>query len=119
MSGGISIHVVDVASGSVAAGLEVRLERLEGEGRELICAGHIGASGLLEELAELWDRCRPGVYEVRLQVADFYRKRGMQLPELPFLDEVVYRFGTAYAKQHYHLPFKLTAWGLSCFRGGA
>ncbi|NWL77055.1 5-hydroxyisourate hydrolase [Pseudomonas taiwanensis] len=119
MSGGISIHVVDVASGSVAEGLEVRLVRLEGEACELICAGPVSASGQLEELAQLVDRCRPGVYEVRLKVADFYRKRGMQLPELPFLDEVVYRFGTADAKQHYHLPFKLTAWGLSCFRGGA
>jgi 5-hydroxyisourate hydrolase-like protein (transthyretin family) len=23
------------------------------------------------------------------------------------------------ADQHYHLPFKLTPWGYSCFRGGA
>lgn len=119
MNGGISIHVVDVASGSVAQGLALRLERLDGEGRELICAGHIGANGVLDALAELRDRCRPGVYEVRLQVADFYRARGMRLPEPPFLDELIYRFGTADAAQHYHLPFKLTAWGVSCFRGGA
>lgn len=119
MSGGISIHVVDVASGSVAQGLALRLERLEGDVRELICSGRIGVNGLLDELAGLTDRCRPGVYEVRLQVADFYRARGVQLPEPPFLDEVVYRFGTDDAAQHYHLPFKLTGWGLSCFRGGA
>lgn len=119
MSGGISIHVVDVASGRVAEGLAVRLARLEGEGRELICAGRIGANGLLNELAELSERCPPGIYEVRLQVADFYHARGTQLPEPPFLDELRYRFGTADAAQHYHLPFKLTAWGVSCFRGGA
>lgn len=119
MSGGISIHVVDVASGTVAQGLALCLERLEGEGRELICAGQIGANGLLDELAGHADRCRPGVYEVCLQVADFFRARGMRLPEPPFLDELVYRFGTSDASQHYHLPFKLTAWGVSCFRGGA
>ncbi|MDH4566384.1 hydroxyisourate hydrolase [Pseudomonas sp. BN414] len=119
MSGGISIHVVDVASGCVAEGLEVRLERLEGEDRELICAGRIGSNGLLAELSGLAERCRPGLYEARLRVADFYRARGMQLPEPPFLDELIYRFGTSEASQHYHLPFKLTAWGVSCFRGGA
>ena len=53
MNGGISIHVVDVASGSVAEGLEVRLERLEGADRELVCAGRIGGNGLLTELAGL------------------------------------------------------------------
>ncbi|QEY62641.1 hydroxyisourate hydrolase [Metapseudomonas lalkuanensis] len=119
MNGGISIHVVDVASGSVAEGLEVRLERLEGADRELVCAGRIGGNGLLTELAGLAERCRPGVYEARLRVADFYRARGMQLPEPPFLDELAYRFGIGEAAQHYHLPFKLTAWGVSCFRGGA
>jgi 5-hydroxyisourate hydrolase len=42
-----------------------------------------------------------------------------QLPEVPFLDEVSYRFGIADPRQHYHLPMKLTPWGYSCFRGGA
>ena len=27
--------------------------------------------------------------------------------------------GIADPEQHYHLPFKLTPWGFSCFRGGA
>lgn len=43
----------------------------------------------------------------------------MDLPEPAFLDLLVYRFGIADTGQHYHLPFKLTAWGVSCFRGGA
>jgi len=56
---------------------------------------------------------------VRLQVAAFYRAAGAALPGTPFLDELIYRFGIGDARQHYHLPFKLTAWGVSCFRGGA
>ena len=38
---------------------------------------------------------------------------------VPFLGRVVYRFGIADSAQHYHLPFKVTPWGYSCFRGGA
>jgi 5-hydroxyisourate hydrolase len=41
------------------------------------------------------------------------------LPAVPFLDVVTYRFGISDPAQHYHLPFKCTPWGYSCFRGGA
>ncbi|KJK08048.1 hydroxyisourate hydrolase [Pseudomonas alkylphenolica] len=119
MNGGISIHIVDVASGRVAEGLEVRLERLEAGQRQLICQGRIGGNGLLPGLDECKAQCAVGVYEVSLQVADFYRAQGLTLPAVPFLDELVYRFGVADTAQHYHLPIKLTAWGVSCFRGGA
>ena len=43
----------------------------------------------------------------------------MTLPAVPFLDVVTYAFGIADPAQHYHLPFKLTPWGYSLFRGGA
>lgn len=119
MNKGISIHVVDVASGCVAEGLALSVTRLEGPQRDPVCAGRIGANGLLEELHVMTELCKAGVYEVSLHVAEFYRARGMVLPEPPFLDVLVYRFGLADTAQHYHLPFKLTAWGVSCFRGGA
>jgi 5-hydroxyisourate hydrolase len=32
---------------------------------------------------------------------------------------VCYDFGIDQPEQHYHLPFKCTPWGYSCFRGGA
>jgi 5-hydroxyisourate hydrolase len=33
------------------------------------------------------------------------------------MDVQVFRFAIADTAQHYHLPVKLTPWGLSCFRG--
>ncbi len=116
MNGGLSIHVVDIASGRVAQGLELSVERRDGR---VILHGHIDERGLLPGLEVLAEQFGSGVYEVRLQVADFYRKAGAALPDTPFLDALIYRFGIGDAHQHYHLPFKLTAWGLSCFRGGA
>ena len=116
---GISIHVVDVARGVVAQGLLVRVERLDGERRETIVQASVGANGSVEELATLADRFPVGVYEVTFFVGDYYRHRREALPPVPFLDVVPYRFGIADTRQHYHLPFKLTPWGFSCFRGGA
>ncbi len=113
---GMSIHVVDVSSGQVAAGMQVEVWRLDPE--EPLCAGRISPTGVMDA-PRLAARLPPGPYEVRLHVADFFRSRATPLPRVPFLDVVSFRFGIDDAEQHYHLPMKLTAWGLSCFRGGA
>lgn len=120
MNGGISIHVVDVAAGRVAVGLRVRVERLAADGtREAIVDAAVGTGGTVRELDALHERFPAGVYEATLFVGDFYRAQHAPLPDPPFLDVVPYRFGIADAAQHYHLPFKTTPWGFSCFRGGA
>ena len=114
---GISIHVMDVASGVVARGMKVELFRCSPE-RTLLCAGVIGERGTLEHPA-LDARFDAGYCEAIFHVAEFYRGAGVSLPATPFLDVVAYRFGIADPTQHYHLPFKVTPWGYSCFRGGA
>ncbi|MFR0690373.1 hydroxyisourate hydrolase [Enterobacterales bacterium AE_CKDN230030158-1A_HGKHYDSX7] len=116
MNAGVSLHVVDIASGRVAQGMGVSVGRADGE---CLLRGRVDERGLLPGLEQLAECFAPGVYEVRLQVADFYRDSGETLAQTPFLDELVYRFGIGDSRQHYHLPFKLTAWGVSCFRGGA
>ena len=50
-------------------------------------------------------------------MAEYYRALGTELPEPPFMDVQVFRFGLSDTSQHYHLPVKLTPWGLSLFRG--
>lgn len=116
---GISIHVVDVARGVLAAGMRVALHRV-GAGGEAIAlvTGAIGADGLLND-AQLAGRFAAGAYRATFHVADFYRAQSVALPRLPFLDVVTFDFGITDPEQHYHLPFKCTPWGYSCFRGGA
>jgi 5-hydroxyisourate hydrolase len=109
---GISIHVVDVSRGVVAAGMKVEIY---GPERRLIVSGVTNAKGLLEV-----DAAMPaGAYEAVFHVAAWYRAKQVPLPEVPFLNVVRYDFGIADSQQHYHLPFKCTPWGYSCFRGGA
>ena len=114
---GISIHVVDVARGLVATGMRVELFALA-PARIQLCDASVSPTGVVSDPA-LNAHFVPGEYEVLLHVAAFYRGAQVQLPAVPFLDIVAYRFGIADAAQHYHLPFKLTPWGYSCFRGGA
>lgn len=111
---GISIHVVDVSRGIVATGMRVEL-RHDGS---VVAEGHVAANGLLEHPA-LKARFAAGSYQATFHVADYYRRAGVALPANPFLDVVRYDFGLDQPEQHYHLPFKCTPWGYSCFRGGA
>lgn len=114
---GLSIHVVDVARGVVASGMRVEVYALE-PSRERLADGLLTKTGILDDRA-LDRRFEPGRYEVLLHVAAFYARAGFALPSVPFLDVAAFRFGIDDPEQHYHLPIKLTPWGLSCFRGGA
>jgi 5-hydroxyisourate hydrolase len=109
---GVSIHVVDVSRGVVAAGMKVELY---GTGRTLIVSGVTNAKGLLEVESTF----AAGGYQAVFHVAEWYGEQRVAMPAVPFLDVVHYQFGIADPKQHYHLPFKCTPWGYSCFRGGA
>ncbi|GLU29217.1 hypothetical protein Brsp01_44500 [Brucella sp. NBRC 12950] len=117
MMGNMSVHVVDVTSGIVAQGLAIRVVRVEGLDRQSLYLGKIEENGLASGLSELF--IRKSICEVIFEVGCYYRNERCELPEMPFLDEVVYRFGLDDPQQHYHCPFKMTPWGFSCFRGGA
>jgi len=108
---GISVHVVDVSRGLVASGMRIELLH---KGKRIV-DGKASSKGLLQ----IDDKMKPGVYEAVFHVAEWYRAQRIPVPDVPFLDVVTYRFGISDSEQHYHLPFKCTPWGYSCFRGGA
>jgi 5-hydroxyisourate hydrolase len=118
MPGGLSIHVVDVSRGVVAAGMRVEVYA-DTPSRTLLCAGEINAKGVLDQTVLMSETMGVGYYEAVFHAAAYYRLAGAPLPAQPFLDVVTYRFGISDLAQHYHLPMKFTPWGYSCFRGGA
>ena len=116
---GLSIHVVDVSRGLVAAGMAVEVAFLpDGGARRVLASGTISAKGTLDHPA-LAATLTAGRYQAVFQIAAYYRAAHVGIPDVPFLDAVTYDFGIADPGQHYHLPFKCTPWGYSCFRGGA
>ncbi len=117
-AGGISIHAVDIAGGIPAAGLAVRLRRIDGNPGE-IARGACSDSGLFQHPVADGAAVERGMYEVEFDVGAFYRSSGVDLPDPSFLEVAVFRFGIDRVKEHFHLPFKFTPWGFSLFRGGA
>lgn len=119
----VSIHIVDVANGVVATGMRIDIARQDGAAGAptwaSVVSGQVGRNGVVEGIEGRERLFDIGVYELRLHVGDYYRARGTALPAPAFMDVQVFRFGIADLSQHYHLPVKLTPWGLSCFRGAA
>jgi 5-hydroxyisourate hydrolase len=112
----ISVHVVDVANGVVARGMHVQIVSLRGAGEQTVLEGTVGNNGLVEDM-ENPDHIEPGTFELRLHVGQYYRERGTALPTPAFMEVQVFRFGLSDETQHYHLPVKLSPWGMSLFRG--
>lgn len=114
MTGGFSIHAVDLTRGEPAVGL---LVELLGTDNTVIAMGSIGRSGS-PSCAELLAEPKPnGHYTARFHVSDYFRRTGFSLPGVKFLDVVPYGFHSRDPDFHVHLPFKFSPWGFSCFRG--
>ncbi|MBS1157862.1 MAG: hydroxyisourate hydrolase [Proteobacteria bacterium] len=115
--GRLTTHVLDTAHGQPAAGMQFTLNRIAGDVATPLLAGITNADGrcngpLLEGAALL-----PGVYELVFAAADYFRNRGVELPEPPFLDHISLRFGIADAASHYHVPLLVSPWAYSTYRG--
>lgn len=117
-AGGISIHAVDVARGIPAAGLYLRLRRIDRNPAD-IADGPCAESGLFQHPVAEGTGVERGVYEVEFDVGAYYRRHGVAVPDPSFLEVAVFRFGIDRVNEHFHLPFKFTPWGFSLFRGGA
>lgn len=110
----LSTHVLDTAHGCPAAGMAVSLYRLS-DGVKLrdVVTNQDGRvdGGLLGS-----EDCLPGQYELRFQVAAYFRSRGVTLSDPAFLDEVPLRFGIS-GEGHYHVPLLVSPFSYSTYRG--
>lgn len=117
MAGGISLHAVDVASGSPATGMAVELAALRPGGERLLAQGRLGAGGALDHpLARGEVAVESGAHEARFHVGDWLRAREPGLGRV-FLEVAVLRFEVLDPTEHVHLPLKFTRWGVALFRG--
>ncbi len=116
--GHLSTHVLDTAHGCPAAGMAVTLQRIDANGGVLqlrhLALNHDGrADGPLLNAQEM----AAGRYRLVFEVADYFRARGVALPEPPFIDVVQLDFGIADAQGHYHVPLLVSPWSYSTYRG--
>jgi 5-hydroxyisourate hydrolase len=114
MAGRLTTHVLDTSGGRPAAGMAVRLTRLS-DGA-ILADGVTNADGRVDKPLLEGDLFQPGAYELSFSVGDYFRRLGITVPEIAFLDVVPIRFGLAEAA-HYHVPLLVSPYGYSTYRG--
>jgi 5-hydroxyisourate hydrolase len=122
--GKLTTHVLNLAAGIPAAGMRIELRTAASPGGIVdlaptppIASTQTNSDGrcpspLLEGAA-----FRLGRYTLAFHVAAYFRALGHELPEPPFLDEVVIAFGIADAHGDYHVPLLVSPWSYSTYRG--
>lgn len=116
--GKLTTHVLDTMHGGPAAGMAVRLYRLEADGRaQLLQSLALNADGRADAPLLQGESLQVGRYRLVFAVAAYFRGRGVTLPEPAFLDEVPLDFGMADAGSHYHVPLLASPWAYSTYRG--
>lgn len=117
--GRLSTHVLDTASGRPAAGMRVSLQRVHADGSsQTLRAITLNADGRNEGGPLLSaDEMAVGRWRLVFEVADYFRRQGVELPEPAFADRVQIDFGIADVDGHYHVPLLVSPWSWSTYRG--
>lgn len=115
---GLSTHVLDTMHGQPAAGMQVALYETHGEAVTLIKRLTLNQDGRNPD-GQLLDSTtlRASTYRLTFDVAAYFRSRGVELPEPPFLGQVHLDFGVADTSAHYHVPLLVSPWSYSTYRG--
>ena len=118
----LTTHVLDTMHGSPAHDLQIQLWRLtslgvQNELRELLITTRTNSNGRTDAPLLQGEDLLPGGYELMFSVGEYFARRGVALPEPPFLDIVPVRFSIADATAHYHVPLLVSPWAYSTYRG--
>ena len=116
--GFLTCHVLDVASGTPAAGMSVTLTRLGDHGDlPSSYAFTTNNDGRLDGPALKGPDFRAGAYEWTFHVGEYFAAKGVATAPTPFLGDVPIRFGIDNPEEHYHVPLLCSPWTFSTYRG--
>ena len=113
----LTTHVLDIYSGKPGKGIKVDLYYYEKDNQKskitTIVLNNDGRSD--KALIEGVD-FKEGKYELIFFVGDYFKKI-TEISKIPFLDDVVVKFGISNTKEHYNVPLLVSPWSYSTYRG--
>ena len=112
----LTTHVLDVYSGKPGSGIKVDLYQIQNNKREQLSSVILNSDGRADKPLIEGSNFKEGKYELVFFVGDYFKKI-TEIPKIPFLDDVVVKFGISNAKEHYHVPLLVSPWSYSTYRG--
>ena len=112
----LTTHVLDVYSGQPGKGILVELFYLNNSEKKKITSIKLNDDGRASSPLVEGDIFVKGKYELVFYIGDYFKNISPQ-NDIPFLDDVVIRFGISDPSQHYHVPLLVSPWSYSTYRG--
>ncbi|GAK34307.1 5-hydroxyisourate hydrolase [Iodidimonas nitroreducens] len=114
---GLTTHILDTTHGTPAAGVSIRLYARNDDGDALLLTTKTNSDGRCDQPLIAAEDLKIGRYRLEFDVASYFAGKAVDLPDPPFLDQVVINFGVNDAKAHYHVPLLVSPFGYSTYRG--
>ena len=112
----LTTHVLDVYSGKPGKGIKVDLYLIKNDKREKLNSIILNSDGRADKPLIEGSNFKEGKYEIIFFIGNYF-KRITETPNIPFLDDVVIRFGISNSKEHHHVPLLVSPWSYSTYRG--
>ncbi|MEX0835385.1 MAG: hydroxyisourate hydrolase [Nitriliruptor sp.] len=108
----LSTHVLDTSRGVPATGVEVTLERSDGDGWTVLTEGRTDGDGRIGDLVTEGE-LTSGVHRLTFATAGYCDRSGVTC----FFPEVIVTFAVTAPDEHHHVPLLLSPFGYSTYRG--
>ena len=112
----LTTHVLDVYSGKPGKGILVELFYISNSERKKLTSTKLNEDGRTNSSLAEGDIFVKGKYELVFHIGDYF-KNTSESSDVPFLDDVIIRFGISDPSQHYHVPLLVSPWSYSTYRG--
>ncbi|GAB3482835.1 hydroxyisourate hydrolase [Marinomonas epiphytica] len=116
--GYLTTHILDTTQGIAAAGVNIRLFRVEEtHGKQLINTSLSNHDGRCDAPLLEKENFELGIYELEFDIEEYFAKQGIEHTEPSFLNTIVIRFGISDKSAHYHIPLLVSPYSYSTYRG--
>jgi len=113
----LTTHVLDIYSGKPGKGIKVDLYYYKNhEQKSKINSIILNNDGRSDQALIEGKNFKEGKYELVFFVGDYFKKIN-DVSRIPFLDDVVVKFGISNTEEHYHVPLLVSPWSYSTYRG--
>ena len=112
----LTTHVLDIYSGKPGKGIKVDLYYVENNKKEKLNSVILNNDGRTDKALIEGENFKEGKYELVFFVGDYFKKI-TETSKIPFLDDIIIKFGISNATQHYHVPLLVSPWSYSTYRG--
>jgi 5-hydroxyisourate hydrolase len=117
MTGKLTTHVLNTATGKPAAGMKIQLDRLDDDRKKVRLAERItNRDGRTDAPMLAAEAMVPGTYRLLFHVAEYFAAIG-STDAGKFLDVVPILFRIDDASAAYHVPLLVSPWAYSTYRG--